>query len=252
MFIDTHLHFSKKYYDNLNELYNQTKEQNIIKLITCGYDKNTINEIDELTNKYRNVYASVGFHPSEKNINDNDINNLEKIILNNKKIVAIGEIGLDYYYYKDDKTKEKQKSLFIKQLNLAAKLNMPVIIHMREATNDMIEILSAYDLRGIIHCFSGSYETAKRFNELGYKLGIGGVITYNNSNLSKTIEKLDLKSIVLETDSPYLSPHPLRGKQNTPLNIIYIANKIAEIKKTDIEEVAKITTNNACDLFDLG
>lgn len=251
MFIDTHLHFSKDYYEDLQKIYQQALDNNIIKLITSGCDKQGVKEINDIVNKYEAVFAVVGFHPSEKGINDNDISVLEKTILDNSKIVAIGEIGLDYYYNKDEKSKNEQKRLFIKQLDLAHKLNKPVVIHMRDATEDIINILSKYHLKGVIHCFSGSYETAKTFIKMGYKLGIGGIVTFKNSHLPEVIKKIALEDILLETDSPYLSPEPFRGQKNSPINIIYIAKKIAEIKNIDIAEVGKITTNNAYQLFDL-
>lgn len=177
------------------------------------------------------------------------MNLLEKLIMNNKKIVGIGEIGLDYHYTKENK--EKQISLFKRQLSLAEKLHLPVVIHTRDATEDTINILTEYQLRGVIHCFSGSLETANIYLSLGYKLGIGGVVTFKNSKLGEVIKKVSLSDIVLETDSPYLSPEPLRGTINSSKNIPFIADKIAQLKGVKIDEVSKITLENTYNLFDL-
>ena len=179
---------------------------------------------------------------------DEDLKRLETLIKTNQKIVGIGEIGLDYHYGTD---KEKQKKLFKEQLKIAQRLNLPVVIHSRDATKDTIDILKMYNVSGVIHCFSGSLETANIYISMGYKLGIGGVLTFKNSKLYKVIENINLENIVLETDSPYLTPEPYRGKTNSSKYIPIIAKKLAEVKKVSIEEVAKITTNNAYLIFDL-
>ena len=169
-------------------------------------------------------------------------------MLLNNKIVAIGEIGLDYHY---DYDKEVQKRIFKEQLDLAQKYNLPIIVNSRDDNNYVYEMLKNYKLRGIIHAFSGSYEMAVKFIKLGYKLGIGGVITFKNCNLKNVVAKISLDDIVLETDSPYLTPEPNRGKKNSPLNLRYIASYIADIKGTTYEEVCKVTNYNAISLFDL-
>ena len=193
------------------------------------------------------MLPALGIHPEI--IDDIDkLEELEKLIKNNK-IVAIGEIGLDYYWNKDNKN--IQKECLNKQLDLAEKYKLPVLIHTRESIQDTLDILKKRSLKGIIHCYSGSYEMAKEFIKLGYKLGIGGVLTFKNSKLYEVIEKIELNDIVLETDSPYLTPEPYRGKQNNPYNIYYVAKKIAEIKKIQIEEVIEKTTNNAKSIFDI-
>ena len=176
---------------------------------------------------------------------------IENIVKNNKKVVAIGEIGLDYHYIENSSDKDLQKELFIKQLDMATRLSKPVVIHTREATKDTLDILKSYNLIGDIHCFSGSLEIAREYISLGYKLGIGGVLTFKNSKLPVVLESLPIESILLETDSPYLAPEPVRGSKNESSNIPYIAKKIADIKKLSTEEVEKITTNNAIALFDL-
>ena len=190
-----------------------------------------------------NIYITLGYHPEYANdINDEDLILLEKQISENKdKIVGIGEIGLDYYYQKDNK--DQQKKLFESQINLAKKYNLPIIVHSRNATEETYDILKKSNVTGIIHCFSGSLEMANKYIQLGYKLGIGGVITFKNSNLKNVIKEIDLKNIVLETDSPYLSPE--RGNKNEPSNIKKIAEFIASIKNISYEEVAHVTTKIA-------
>ena len=193
---------------------------------------------------------TIGYHPSEADtITDNDLLLLREQ-LNNEKVVGIGEIGLDYHYGMDNIL--KQKELFRYQLSLAEKLSMPVVIHSRDATMDTINILKEYpEVKGIIHCFSGSLETANIYISMGYKLGIGGVITFKNSNLFKVVQSVGLDNIVLETDAPYLAPEPYRGKLNSSKYIPVIAERIAELLGVSVEEVARVTTKNAVYMFDL-
>ena len=249
MFIDTHCHISNEYYDDIDLIIKENRENNINKIIVSGCDKESIREGIDLVSKYSDLYLTLGFHPEFANeISDIDIENLSKL-LSNDKVVGVGEIGLDYYYVKDNK--EKQKDLFEKQLKLAEKFNLPVVIHSREATNDTINVLKQYNLKGIIHCFSGSVESAKIYVDMGYKIGIGGVVTFKNSNLFKVVEAVGIENIVLETDAPYLAPVPFRGKQNSSKYIPYIAERIAKILDMDVNKVAEITTLNAVELFDL-
>ena len=245
MQIDTHCHLSYEDYDNLDEIV-----KNIDIAITSGTNDDTNKEVLDIVSKYNNIYGTLGIHPEDiDSISDNSFKFIEEN-LNNKKIVAIGEIGLDYYWVKDNK--EKQKKLLRKQMEIAEKYNMPVVIHSRDAIEDTYDILKDYKVKGTIHCFSSSYEMALKFIKLGYKIGIGGVVTFKNSKkLQDIVERLELKDILLETDSPYLSPEPLRGTKNVPYNTYYVAKKIAEIKNISIEEVLNITGNNAIEQFDL-
>ena len=245
MQIDTHCHLSYEDYDNLDDIVN-----NIDIAITSGTNDETNKEVLDVINKYKNIYGTLGFHPEDiDKFNDNSLSIIESN-LSNEKIVAIGEIGLDYYWVKDNK--EEQKELLRKQMKIAQKHNMPVVIHSREAALDTYEILKDYKVKGTIHCFSYSYEMAEKFIKLGYKIGIGGVVTFKNSKkLQDIVEKISLEDILLETDSPYLSPEPLRGKKNVPYNTYYVAKKLAEIKNVSINEVLTITSNNAIELFDL-
>ena len=178
-----------------------------------------------------------------------DIDYIEYLKENYKYSVAIGEIGLDYHYTKENK--EKQIKLLKSQLSFATKYNLPVIIHARECINDIYNILKEYNLKGVIHAYSGSYEMAREFIKLGYKIGIGGVITFKNSNLKEVVRRIDIKDIVLETDSPYLTPEPNRGKKNNPLYLKYIIDTIANVKNMTYESVVNITTQTAISLFDL-
>ena len=174
---------------------------------------------------------------------------MKELIQKNKKIVGIGEIGLDYHYGKDNIN--LQKDLFEKQLSMAEELNLPVVIHSRDAVKDTIDILKKYKVKGIIHCFSGSLEVANIYISMGFKLGIGGVLTFKNSKLSNVIEKISLENIVLETDSPYLTPEPFRGKTNSSKYIPIIAQKIADIKDISLQSVSTTTLENTYNLFDL-
>lgn len=242
--IDTHCHVLKEYYNNIDEIINRMGN-NVI--IISGTNDQDNKEVIELCNKYPNVYGTIGIHPTE--IDSNDLDFIEKN-LNNKKIVGIGEIGLDYYWNKDNK--QKQKEMFIKQLDLALKYNKPVVIHSRDATFDTYEILKNYlNLKKDIHCYSGSLEMAKNFIKINCRLGIGGVLTFKNSKLKDVIKEIDLKYLMLETDSPFLTPEPYRGKQNEPYNIIYVAKTLSEIKGISLSDVLEQTTLNAIDQFNL-
>jgi len=250
MFIDTHLHLSYKEGVKPDEFIEHAKKCGIDTLIVSCCSKESIIEGLELVKKFDNLYLSVGFHPEEVlSVTNEDILWLESIIKSSSKIVALGEIGLDYYWEKDQK--QEQISLFRKQLELAKKFDLPVVIHTREAIQETYDILSEYSLRGVIHCYSGSYEMAERFIELGYFLGIGGVVTFSNSKLYQVVERVGLSHILLETDSPYLAPVPNRGKVNESSNIYYIAEHISKILSVSIEEVGRITSDNARYLFDL-
>ena len=244
--IDTHCHLSSVDYENLEELIKNIKENNII-CITNGIDKMSNDEAIELAKKYNNIYAAIGFHPSE--VEKISYNYIEYIEENINNVVAIGEIGLDYHYGKENI--DLQKEIFERQLKIAEKYNKPVIIHSRDAMADTYEILKKYKVRGVLHAFSGSIEMANKFIDLGLKLGIGGVITFKNCNLKDVISKIDIKNIVLETDSPYLSPEPVRGKKNTPLNLKYIAKYISEITNKSYDEIVSTATNTSSSLFDL-
>lgn len=211
---DSHTHILPSDVPNYQEILENLKQDNIKRIIINGYNDKTNKEVLELVSKYENVYGALGFHPD--NINELTKDSIEFIEenLNNPKIIAIGEIGLDYYHNKENK--EAQIKLLENFLELSIKTNKPVIIHSREATGDLITTLKKYNTKGIIHCFNGSKETANIFLKLGYKLGIGGVITFKNCKLKEEIKDLPSNSFLLETDAPYLTPEPYRGKPNEP------------------------------------
>lgn len=248
MFVDTHCHLYRSYYEDLDDVIEQIKESEIYRVINNGCDKNSNIEVLELVGKYDLMYGALGIHPESANeYTQEDLDYIEEHI-KDKKIVAIGEIGLDYYWVRDNK--DKQKELFEYQLKLAEKYNIPVIIHSREATQDTIDILKKYNVKGIIHSFSGSYEVAQIYIKMGFLLGINGVITFKNCNLKDVIEKIDVSNIVLETDSPYLTPVPNRGKRNDPTKVMDIAKFIADIKGITLEELSKEINGNLSKVFD--
>lgn len=250
MFIDTHMHIGDDFGVEPDLYVKNASDAQVEVLIASFCEKDDIMLSTKFVEKYKNLYACIGYHPEVSNkIVEKDYEILEEMVKNNPKIVAIGEIGLDYYWNKDNK--DKQREVFCRQLEIAEKLKLPVVIHSRDSINETYEILKKYKVSGVIHCFSGSLEMAKKFISLGFLLGIGGVVTFKNSKLFEVIEKLELTNIVLETDSPYLTPEPNRGKTNESSNIFYIAQKIAEIKNISLENVAKITTENAIMTFDL-
>lgn len=250
MFIDTHMHIGDDFGVEPDLYVKNASDAQVEVLIASFCEKDDIMLSTKFVEKYKNLYACIGYHPEVSNkIVEKDYEILEEMVKNNPKIVAIGEIGLDYYWNKDNK--DKQREVFCKQLEIAEKLKLPVVIHSRDSINETYEILKKYKVSGVIHCFSGSLEMAKKFISLGFLLGIGGVVTFKNSKLFEVIEKLELTNIVLETDSPYLTPELNRGKTNESSNIFYIAQKIAEIKNIPLENVAKITTENAIRTFDL-
>lgn len=249
MFIDTHCHLSVEDYNDIDFVMKENRENDVCKIIISGCSYESIIESLTLSEKYDDIFVTIGYHPSEvKTVDDNKLQFLEEM-LKQKKVVGIGEIGLDYHYGKDDI--ERQKKLFEYQLKLAEKYQLPVVIHSRDATMDTINILNKFRVKGVIHCFSGSIETAKTYISMGYLLGIGGVITFKNSNLYKVVESIGLDNIVLETDSPYLTPEPFRGKQNSSKYIPIIGRKVSDILNISVEEVARITSNNASNIFDL-
>lgn len=247
MIIDTHCHVIDLEYDNIDEIINRFKD-NI--MIISGYDSISNRNVIDIVKKYKNVYGTLGFHPSEVDKFSEEEFNYIKNNINNSKIVGIGEIGLDYHYGSNNK--EKQIKMFKSLLDLAQSENISVVIHTRDAAQDTMNILKNYKLKVDIHCFGYSLEIAKECIKRGYKLGIGGVLTFKNSKkLVEIVSNIPIENILLETDSPYLTPEPFRGKKNEPFYLSYVIDKISKIKKISIDEVKKITTKNAKEQFDL-
>lgn len=247
MFTDSHCHLFKEYFDNIDEVIKRAADNKVFKCISAADSIKTCYEMLELSNKYDNIYIALGIHPENCFDNLDELNNIINSQHNNKKLVAIGEIGLDYYYGKDNK--EKQIEVFESQLKLAEECNLPVIVHSREATLDTINSLKKYRVRGVIHCFSGSLETANEYIKMGYYIGIGGVMTFKKSKIDEIIKDIPLDNIILETDSPYLTPEPYRKYRNEPKYIKTIAEYLADIKKISLDEVSKNTENNIKELF---
>jgi TatD DNase family protein len=249
MFTDTHCHIFKEYYENINEILETAKNVGINRIINNGCDTKSNYEVINLCNKYENVYGAIGIHPENvESYSNDDLKYIEEN-LNHQKIIAIGEIGLDYHYTKDNK--EKQIELFERQLKIAETYNIPVIVHSREATEDTINCIKKYKVKGVIHSFSGSIETAKIYIKMGFILGINGVITFKNSKLKEVIKEIDLKDIIFETDSPFLTPEPFRGKKNEPARIINIAEFICNLKEISKSQASIITNENINRIFDI-
>ncbi len=245
MLIDTHCHLFQEYYDDVDSI---VKDMPGI-MIVSGVDLKSNEEMLSLSKKYDNVYVTLGIHP-EYASEITDVSLLTQYF-DNEKVVGIGEIGLDYHY--DKSNKEEQKKLFIEQIKIANKFNLPIVIHSRDASLDTLNILKEYlNTKAIMHCYSYSKEMAGEFLKLGIYFGIGGVLTFKNSEkLKQVLKELPLDRIVLETDSPYLTPEPFRGKQNIPNNVSLVAKKIAELKDITYEEVVKITEKNARYIFNI-
>jgi TatD DNase family protein len=233
--------------ENAEEIIKKAAE-NDIHIILNGTDPLSNEEILELSDRYENVYAALGyFHSFADEIRDEDISLLDEQ-LSNDKVIAVGEIGLDYYHRKDNK--DEQRELFEKMLNLAQKHDLPVIVHSRKSMQDTFDILKRHDIVGSMHCYQGSAEMAQEFIKLGFYIGIAGPITHkNNKKTRKMVKKLDINNMLVETDSPYLTPEEKRGEKNTSLNLKYIIRKIAQELDMKEDEVIKITTDNAKRLF---
>lgn len=246
-FVDTHCHIFKSDYENINEILENASNNHIKYVIDNGSNNQTNKEVLELIKKYPNMYGAIGIHPEDVDgVMPDDIKFIEDN-LSNEKIVAIGEIGLDYYYTKENK--EEQIKLFESQLSLAEKHNMPVIVHSRDATEDTINSLKKFKCKGVIHSFSGSLETARIYIKMGYLLGVNGVITFKNAKIKDVIKEVGLKNIVLETDSPYLTPVPFRGTQNNPGHVLQIAQFVADLYNISLEELAEQTNKNITEMY---
>ena len=253
MIIDTHAHYDDEQFDtDRDELLKSMHDGGIGLIVNAASTLESWGKIQRLTEEYPFVYGAVGIHPDEAGtLTEEHMSEMERL-LDLEKIVAVGEIGLDYYW--DNESHDVQKKWFIRQLELAKKKDMPVIIHSREAAADTMEIMRGYasGMRAVIHCYSYSVEMAREYVKMGYYIGIGGVVTFKNAKkLVNVVKEIPLTSIVLETDCPYLAPVPYRGKRNSSLYLPYVADKIAEIKGVNIEEVVRQTEENSRMLYDL-
>ncbi len=248
---DSHCHLDdEKFNEDREELIKQIKEAGITKLISAGYSLESSKKAIKLAKNYDFIYATAGISPNDiPQTNEELWKTIEEIkekVKQNNKVVAIGEIGLDYYW--NEQNKELQKIAFIKQIQLANELELPIVIHTREAVQDTLDILKQNEVKqkGIFHCCPLNRELVKEALKLGFYISLAGPITFKNSkNADEIIAMIPNEKILIETDSPYLSPEPLRGKRNDPRNVKYIAQKIAEVKNVSTEEIAKITYQNA-------
>ena len=252
MFIDSHSHLDDERFDQDRDiLIKSLKERQVDIAINIGADLQTSINSVELANKYDNIYAVVGVHPHSASEVTEETLDIFREMSKNDKVVAIGEIGLDFYY--DNSPRDVQRKWFKEQLKLAKELGLPVVIHSREASQETFDtIKEAQDgsLRGVMHCYSGSVEMAKEYIKLGFYISIGGPVTFKNARVvGEVAEALPLDKLLIETDCPYLTPEPYRGKRNEPMYVRYVAEKIAEIRNISVEELAKATSTNAKKLF---
>lgn len=246
--VDTHCHiYGESYKDDLEEVLQRTGE-NLEFMVNIGYDLNSSQTAVSLADKHEFIYASVGVHPTDISGYSDEVEEKLLNLCKNPKVVAIGEIGLDYYWMKDPK--EIQAVYFRKQMDIAKMLKLPVVIHTRDAMEDTINILQEYkEIKGIMHCYPGSYESAKLIMDR-YYFGVAGVVTFkNNVKTKEFVEKMPLERLIIETDSPYLTPMPHRGKRNEPGYVQFVAEEIARIKGISLEEVIRVTTENAKKIY---
>ena len=252
MLFDTHVHLNDSQYDlDLKEVIQNAQNAGVKKMVVVGFDRPTINRAMELIETYDFLYASIGWHPVDAiDMTDEDLIWIEELT-KHPKVVALGEMGLDYHW--DKSPKEIQKEVFRKQIRLAKKVKIPIVIHNREATQDIVDILKeedAQEVGGIMHCFSGSPEIARECINMNFYISLGGPVTFKNAKKPKEVAlEIPLNRLLIETDCPYLAPHPYRGKRNEPAYVKLVAEQIAEIKGISFEEVAKQTSLNANKLF---
>ncbi len=256
--IDVHAHLTDEWFADVEDVLARAGENGVEKVITAGYDFSSSKQAVDLAERHAQIFATVGIHP--ENIEDFDeisIKNLKKLA-KNEKVVAIGEVGLDYHFFdgmtEDEisKRKELQKQAFAEQINLANELGLPIVVHCRDAMGDTLELLKKNlpKMPSLMHCYSGSFESAEILIKMGFSFSFGGVVTFKNAkNVQALIPKLPFGRIMLETDCPYMTPEPFRGKRNEPKNVVYVADAIARLKGTTIEEVAKVTSENAEKVF---
>lgn len=254
--IDTHTHiYLENFKDDFDEVVNRARETGVEKFLLPNIDAETINDVNSLAVKNPKVFfPMMGLHPCS--VKADYASELEVIFsqFDQNRYVAVGEIGIDLYW--DQSTLDIQREAFRTQIKFAKKHNLPIVIHARDSFDEIFEVVDEEnddDLRGVFHCFTGSDQQAQHIlNYGGFLLGIGGVLTFKNSGLDAVLKNIDLKHIVLETDAPYLAPHPHRGKRNEPSYVRLVAQKLADIHHIDLAEVARTTTSNAKEMFTLG
>ena len=253
MIFDTHCHLnSEELYERLEEVLESAKKVGVDKFLVIGWNKESSFKAVEIAHQYEGIYAAIGFHPTDiNNVSDEDYNETMALV-NDPKVVAIGEIGLDYHWVKDPIQREKQKKWFIKQISFANEHKKPISIHNREAFEDCLKILKEHRpiYSGVMHCYSGSVELLKDVLDLGLYIGLDGPLTFTNAKTPKEVcEEVPLNRLLVETDSPYLSPHPLRGTVNEPKNIALVIDEITRIKGLSKKHILDVIYQNSCELF---
>ncbi|MGD6845728.1 TatD family hydrolase [Bacillus infantis] len=252
MLFDTHVHLNaEQFEEDLEEVIGRAQAEGVSHMVVVGFDRPTITRAMELAEAYDFIFTCVGWHPVDAiDMTDEDLAWIEELAAH-PKVVAIGEMGLDYHW--DKSPKDVQKDVFRKQIRLAKKVKLPIVIHNRDATADVVEILreeGAGEVGGIMHCYSGSVEVAKECLDMNFYISLGGPVTFKNAKKPKEVaEAVPLEKLLIETDCPYLAPHPYRGKRNEPAYVKLVAEQIAELKGLAFEEVAEATTENAKRLF---
>lgn len=251
-FIDTHVHLNADQYDeDLQDVIERAREKGVQKMVVIGFDTKTIERAISIAEADPDIYAVVGWHPVDAiECTEEDLQWIEKLA-KHEKVVGIGETGLDYYW--DKSPKEVQQEVFRKQIRLAQRVKLPLIIHNRDATGDVMRILEeeeAHLTGGIMHCFGGSVETARQAIDMNFMISLGGPVTFKNAKTPKEVAtEVPLEHLLIETDAPYLAPHPFRGKRNEPSYVPLVAEEIARLKELPVEEVARVTTENAEKFF---
>ncbi|MFC4620352.1 TatD family hydrolase [Camelliibacillus cellulosilyticus] len=254
MLFDTHTHINDQQFDDDREaVIQRARDAGVQEMVVVGFDRETIPKALDIADKHQNIYAAIGWHPVDAvDMTDEDLDWLDELTCN-PKVVALGEMGLDYHW--DKSPADVQKDVFRRQIALAKHLDMPIIIHNREATEDIVKILqeeNAAAVGGVMHCYSSDWETAKRCMDMNFYIGFGGPVTFKNGKLAKEVaQKVPMDRLLIETDCPYLSPHPFRGKRNEPARVRLVAEEIAALRNLPLEEVGRITTGNARRLFQL-
>lgn len=252
MLFDTHVHLNDdQFKEDIEEVIKRAQEAGVSSMVVVGFDRATITRAMELIEEYAFIYAAIGWHPVDAiDMQDEDLAWIEELS-SHPKVVAIGEMGLDYHW--DKSPRDIQKEVFRKQIRLAKKVKLPIVIHNREATADIVDILKeehAEEVGGIMHCFSGSPEVAKECLNMNFYISLGGPVTFKNAKKPKEVAvEVPLDKLLIETDCPYLAPHPYRGKRNEPAYVKLVAEQIAELKGLTFDEVAAATTENARKLF---
>lgn len=254
MLIDTHVHLNAdQYEDDIDQVIQRALDAGVERMVVVGFDRPTITKAMELVEQHEFIYAVVGWHPVDAiDCTEEDLKWIEELAAH-PKVVGIGETGLDYHW--DKSPKDVQQDLFRKQIRLAQKVRLPIIIHNRDATGDVVRILEeeeAHITGGIMHCYSGSVETARQCIDMNFMISLGGPVTFKNARMPKEVAaEVPLEHLLVETDAPYLAPHPHRGKRNEPAYVALVAEQIAELKGLTAEEVAEATTRNAMKLFSI-